>query len=186
MASYKPYTEFTYPVYKISDNLWYDTRDDGTVLSQDPRTGHSTVLDYCRNRETTLVERRLSFLRDKEQYAGVHPIFSKGLTELSKTYKTRMDHLMYGPSGKYIDSKGKVFHWAKSKYFTLQYYKIKRVRESSMPGVMLIELIGIDKVITTRYLPPKGYPYAALLILEGGALLYGYSTTKGVKRRSSM
>lgn len=189
MASYVPHSEITYPVYKISDNMWYDTDDTGSVISQDPRTGHRSILDYTHGvgpkKRTTFAERRMAFLRDKES-GTVNPLFQYNLSSIEKTYKTRTDHMMYGPSGKYIDNAGKIFTWHKSRYHPLQYYKIKSVKETAIEGVYLIKLIGTDKTIISRYKNPVGYAWAALIFYEGGALLYGYAKGYGANKRSKL
>lgn len=169
--------EIAYPVWKLSDNMWYDVEDNGQIVAQDPRTGHSSMLLPYDGTKDTLAVKRLRYMSDKLHKTKMP------LTTLNKGYEHRTDQVLFGKSGRYIDSMGYMFNWHKTKFIPIKAYPMKKI-DTKPNGVSVIQLIGLDKFIITRYLPPsKKHNYVLLAMLDNGPLMYGYSTYFGMKKR---
>lgn len=164
-----------FPIYFISPTFFVDIEDSGEIVAYSKNTGHKYIIDPYTVEGDSLGVRRLRYSpKDKEP----------SLLSLRIAYSDEVDFKLGGRSGMYIDSTGRMEYWKGTCFARLLSYKIRNMVLNPDEGVYLISLIGYDKVIATKYPPPKEYKYIILLDLTEGAILAGYSTTpiKGGRR----
>ena len=163
-----------FPVYPIPNSFYLDTEDDGAIYAYSSSTGKKYVVDPKFIEGNNLGARRLIY---GIQHVPLMPL-NAGFTSLE-------DFLLGATRGAYIDNLGNIQYWQGKRFIKIRSYKIRNCVLNEEEGIYLISLIGVNKLIATKYPPPLGYKYASLLELDDGPILAG-DASSNVKSRKKI
>jgi hypothetical protein len=77
----------------------------------------------------------------------------------------------------YIDSRGKLFKYEKSKFCTLKYYKINRIERKRVASILWLH--GVNVPFDIPRPPEDKYRWAGVLHIDGDPwILYDYAEEK--------
>lgn len=152
--------DVSFPVYRLGRNP--PTKNEG--VSFYIRGNKPLIVDDSNISEDTLAKRRLhlSIVEKAPMYRLKQAIFF--IADLIK---------LSGPNQWFIDSKGKVFRYLKTKHVPLVFRKITKVLRQ--PGCCLVEVQGINGRHMSLFHPLEGQNYAGFLRLSPKTyVLYGF------------
>lgn len=160
--TYKEFDKIFFPVYRlVSDNVISDSKG---ILSVD-----GVAVDDKNAFGKTLGQRRLtstyegSFLKLRSAIPDIISLVKRG-------------------AGTYIDFKGRVFIYRKTKYLRLKYYRIDKVIQQGTYS--LIQVAEFPTKWEVPRPPPHEYPYIGILLLKDSPfMLYEYSKTREKEAR---
>lgn len=161
-----------FPLYPIPIGYFLDTEDDGAIYAYSSATGKKFIVDPKFIEGDTLGIRRLIYGQQEVP-----------LLPLAKSFISLEDFLLGSSRGSYVDTQGNIHHWQGKRFVKIRSYKIRNCILNEEEGTFVISLIGVNKLIATKYPPPLGYSYACLLELDEGPVLAGYSMTNVKSRK---
>jgi hypothetical protein len=153
--TYKGLIDIAYPAFRLPTTEW-ESRD-GLVFV------NNQIVDDRNMPGETLGLRRLQT-----------PM--KGLLPLNKAYEFPIAIIKETP-GLYIDNKGYLFVYQKTKFVELKYYKIKKIDRKVVASILWLQ--GINFPIRVPRPPPEKYLWGGMLHLYHKPwLLYNYAEQK--------
>lgn len=152
--------QIQFPIFPIAKEHCIQTIDNCLIVED--LEGNHRVLDNMSMPGETLGLRRL-------QHQASVDIFSKKLFKLSKPLYSIID-ILHTTASKFIDSKGKIFNYTKSKFFKLESFKIQEFIEVSEGYI--IKVHGIHCSFFLNRAPHVDEKFARVLRVGMGYLLY--------------
>lgn len=156
--TYKTFNKIQFPAFKInsdnfiaSDNIiWID----GKVLDDRNMPGKS-----------------LGIRRLETPFKGLYPLKGAAFDEVQ---------LIRSGSGNYIDSKGIIFFYSKTKFVSLKYLKIRKIEKQLTYSIIWVADIPFPFKVPRP--PSTDYSWAGVLYIDRFPwLLYEYSTERKKK-----